>query len=275
MTDLSALDVEELGEGVNGQKILAVHGTGNLVKLDGTLASALAEEFSSCFAGCICDFPFVHYTAEKFFYKTGLVNGCHCRPVTDVNEDIEFLSFEGLFRLYDIDTDVLKDKLDCEKGAIDFVVEVIHNLTGLDITEYLCHIIMFDSLVLNPMRSLSSLGVLHNIKTGSYEPAPVFDNSGSFSCCTDISAGNNTYDNALRCKYSVSHYLDKYLEPALSYGCEPLYVNRVSYENFINSYNNSMYSSDMNLYIKDILKLRMSELESKAFVFVEPEGSQG
>lgn len=88
----------------------------------------------------------------------------------DFSNRYEWLPFAHISEIYDY-----RDKKLSAKSRFDMFVQVIDKLFQIDITEYLVTMVLLDYLLGNEDRHYNNIGIVRNLITGTYEPAPLFD----------------------------------------------------------------------------------------------------
>lgn len=134
----------------------------------------LVEEMVSLLLEDSNVYDYVAYEVCKI-YEDGIYRGLGCRCKTFLEESQEFLTFYRMFEDYAIDFDADIEKKSTENG-ISYVVEVIKELYGVDISYALLQTLALDIIILNEDRHLHNLGVIRE-DTGIYTLAPIFDNA--------------------------------------------------------------------------------------------------
>lgn len=98
-----------------------------------------------------------------------------CRSQNFLKENESFISLDTLYRNYtgrELQEDIIS-KNDV-KERIDFVVNFVHDKTGLDISNYISKTLSLDMLLLNHDRHFNNLGII--VGDDYYREAPIFDN---------------------------------------------------------------------------------------------------
>lgn len=88
----------------------------------------------------------------------------------DFSNKYEWLPFAHISEIYDY-----RNKKLSVKSRFDLFVQVIDELFQVDITEYLAVMVLLDYLLGNEDRHYNNIGIVRNLVTGSYAPAPLFD----------------------------------------------------------------------------------------------------
>ena len=112
------------------------------------------------------------------------IDGCVSDNFLAKNE--EFITF---YRLYlnttGNDLSAVTARMDYD-DAIDYVINYIYTIAGVDISSYLADIFALDELILNEDRHFNNIGLIYNGEC--FRPAPIFDNGKSFF------VGNKSFD---------------------------------------------------------------------------------
>lgn len=110
--------------------------------------------------------------------KINGIDGCRCANFLSEKE-----SFISLQRLYDtFRGGQLSERIriiDSVKDRIQFVLDFVFDITGLDVREQLAKIATFDMLILNTDRHFNNLGIVAEVSQNKYKSAPIFDNGNS------------------------------------------------------------------------------------------------
>ncbi|MCD8019661.1 MAG: hypothetical protein LUF92_08820 [Clostridiales bacterium] len=129
-------------------------------------------------AECLASLVLKNSNVDNYVtYERCLINGKNgCRSESFLSEGETFLSFE---RLYNMTTGGnLSDKImsiGSIKDRIDFVLDFVHDTTGLDCHDYLAYTLSLDALLLNNDRHFNNLGIIAD-SDGIFSYAPIFDN---------------------------------------------------------------------------------------------------
>ena len=119
------------------------------------------------------------------YYESCEVNGYRaCRSYNFLNENEMFVTFSDIIgTIYGVENpeDMIWSIRDVYK-RYEFLVDVVKIYTNnkLDISEYLKIIFYLDLFILNRDRHLNNLGIITDISTEEFRPAPIFDNGLSF-----------------------------------------------------------------------------------------------
>lgn len=141
----------------------------NSVGYEGT-AEYLASKVLSC-----SNIP------EYVEYEQCKINGIDgCRSANFLLEKESFISLQRLYDTYH--GGQLSERIrimDAVKDRIQFVIDFVNDITGLDIRECLAKIATFDMLILNTDRHFNNIGIVANVSQNRYNNAPVFDNGNA------------------------------------------------------------------------------------------------
>ncbi len=226
----------------------------------------LAEEISSIILSCIKNIDYVsYYTCKIKDENNNYRDGCICKNILARGE--EEIAFAKIitkrFTSYKEFDKVIKDL--STKDKIRVVQRVINEEYRLDVLKYVADSINFDAIVLNEDRHFNNLQI---IKGENYcRTFPVFDNG--LSLLSDINAygHNSVYTDIKRVKskpFSTDFYTQ--IKAVRELGVDPLQINLSKLTNKINSYINVLYPQ---IYVDraiKVLKIRLKELEGKAWV---------
>ena len=134
---------------------------------------------------------------DYVIYERGIVNHSNaCRSKNFLKSDEVFITFNHIHKsvarvpMYEkmFDYKTLSKK-------IEYVINFMHDVTGLDVTSYLKKTFSIDRIILNEDRHFNNLGVIMH-KNGSYRTAPIFDNGrsmfiGNFSIKDNLPISEN------------------------------------------------------------------------------------
>lgn len=162
-----------------------------------------AEYLASKVLSCSNIQEYVEYERCKINGKDG------CRSANFLSEQESFISLQRLYDTYH--GGQLSERIrmiDGIKDRIEFVVNFVLDVTGLDMREQLSKIATLDMLLLNTDRHFNNIGIVANVAKEIYKNAPVFDNGnallsniGEFPF--DISIKDNI-DNVIGQPFSVN-----------------------------------------------------------------------
>lgn len=130
-------------------------------------------------------------------YKQALINGkrgCCAKNFLKAGE--QYFTFDRLYRAVyhkDLQKDVFV--LPSVEERFNFLVNVMHRISKLDITEYLSDCIAVDMLCLNPDRHFKNLGLLYH--DGLFSIAPIYDNGQSLGANWAITPPDLKYQEVL------------------------------------------------------------------------------
>lgn len=114
-------------------------------------------------------------------YEVCRVNGRNgCRSENFLGQEEAFISFQRLYEMYH--GAELNDRIRMipeTEERIQYTVDFIREVTGVDCRIYLSQVLSLDMLLLNTDRHLHNLGIIVNRKEQTYRPAPIFDNGNS------------------------------------------------------------------------------------------------
>lgn len=116
---------------------------------------------------------------EYVLYEHGLINGrSDCRSKNFLSGNENFITF---YRLYFSEfgknlAEVLAQMTTMEE-RIEYTINTIKTLSGVDVTNYLRKIFTLDLITLNEDRHLNNLGLIEC--DGNFSKAPIFDNGKS------------------------------------------------------------------------------------------------
>lgn len=186
---------------------------GFVYKFDRMGYESISEALVSEFESYICNFEYLDYFLDT-------LDGTPCCKSKYMVKDCE-----KLYSLYDIIFSVDEDRyLDSLKGVDlkNYVVSRIHDITGLNIEDYLARVIYLDCITMNSDRHLGNISLIKSNRV--YREAPVFDNG--LSLLSDLSL------------YSLDRRYTKYMNDVRSrpfssnfavqrkmFKCSPLMVN--------------------------------------------------
>lgn len=184
-------------------------------KIDNYGGEADAECLSTILLDCS------NLSAEQYVrYNKIIINGeqgCYCEDFRKDTSNDEFITFYRLFkniRGYDLAS--ITSKMDYD-DAIQYVINFIDEVTGLDIRTYLANIFYLDEIILNTDRHFNNYGII--MSNNSYSLAPIFDNGKSLLVGSKIDLNTVSIDEAIKKAYSKSfspyfglnsHYLKEY-----------------------------------------------------------------
>lgn len=105
-------------------------------------------------------------------------SGCRSRDFLEPGE--ELVSFERLHKRYTgrSITDVVRTYPEV-KDRINYTIDFIGTHMGVDVTEYLAHVLALDMLILNQDRHFNNLCIIVQDEGNSAKLAPIFDNGDS------------------------------------------------------------------------------------------------
>lgn len=249
---------------------LKFYNNGIWIKLDNhNCFEGLAEEFVSMFEQCIIDFPSVQYKSERFEYRDNIYTGCYSYSMYD-DSSISFISLRKLFRANNISLNIFIKSEKVEDNIIN-VVNTVHSLTGLDISQYLFKLLFLDALIINEDRHYMNLGIVTNGK--SYGVAQCFDNGASLFCTNWTYKQRKSLEENIAFASSVarpfSKFFDKQVTGCITLGAKPLLINKRMLDSLMMNYHNSLYSDELNLRIKSVLSNRLDYYYNKGvFIYV-------
>ena len=117
--------------------------------------------------------PFVKYDIVNIIDNEFSFNGCVSEDF--MQDDEIFISLYRLFFQNRININKLYDGKSTDE-RINLTIQLIKELTRLDITQYLRDIFTLDGLILNEDRHLNNIAVILNTKTRQFRICPIFDN---------------------------------------------------------------------------------------------------
>lgn len=114
-------------------------------------------------------------------YKKCVVNKKKsCCSVNFLGMSENYISLQRLYQLY-YNRELLDTIRSVEdvKERIDYIIDFVKSMTGLDMTEYLGKMLCLDMLILNTDRHFNNIGLIVNKEMDQYRLAPIFDNGNS------------------------------------------------------------------------------------------------
>lgn len=116
---------------------------------------------------------------EYIQYEEGMINECSgCRSRNFLGDGMELITF---YRLYynAVGKNLAQviDAMNRMEDRIEYVIDFIRQICGLDVRPYLCKILTLDMIILNEDRHLNNLALV--MKDDIFYPAPIFDNGVS------------------------------------------------------------------------------------------------
>lgn len=227
------------------------------IKLDNCY-EGLAEELCFHISRYIFNFVSIPYKTDQFMYNGEVYNGCISE--TMYKDGGSFLSFRRLLNTYGYNIGIFikyTSVIDNMKSVID----VLYNITGLNLTDYICKILLFDALIQNEDRHPMNLGVWLGSDNIFYT-APCFDNGSSLFCvdwsynkCKSLSENIRCANN---CARPFSKFYDKQVEAAVRLGGR-LRLDYLGLQNFILNYNNTLYSPNIVNRTKQVVLHRLDK----------------
>lgn len=247
------------------------YNNGIWIKLDNDKCSeGLAEDFVSKLCACIYDFPYVQYESSQFEYRDEIYNGCYSRNMYN-RQDIIFVSFRNLLKQWGIQQNIFFKDESVETNMKN-VLELVYSRSGLNLLDYFRRLLLLDCLIINEDRHIMNIGICYCRSDGKYYEAPCFDNGSSLFCTNWTYKKRKTLEENIDFARSVarpfSKFYDKNLQALLNLGCSPLRISRQGIESLLSTYNNSLYSIELNTRVKQILINRLNYYQNKAFIYV-------
>lgn len=143
-------------------------------KINNVGSEGTAEHLASLVLSCSNIEDYVVYEKCMINHKLG------CRSFNFLKPGESYISIQRLYDLYVGGqlTDYIYTLNDVN-DRIDYVVDFVKDVTGLDIYDYLAKMMCFDALILNTDRHFHNIGVICNADTNTYRLAPIFDNGNS------------------------------------------------------------------------------------------------
>lgn len=130
-------------------------------------------------------------------YKQALINGKRgCYAENFLKDGEQYFTFDRLYRVVyhkDLQRDVFT--LSSVKERFRVLVNVMHKISKVDITDYLSDCIALDMLCLNPDRHFKNLGLLYH--AGLFSIAPIYDNGQSLGANWAITPPDLEYQEVL------------------------------------------------------------------------------
>lgn len=244
---------------------------GYWVKLDNqNCYEGLAENFVSKFCDCIVDFPHVSYESSKFEYMDEEYVGCYSYNMYN-RQDMVFVSFRSLLHQWGIRQSIFIQDASIETNILN-VTKLIRDRLGLDVSDYLRRLLFLDCLIINEDRHLMNLGVCYCKSDGKFYEAPCFDNGSSLFCVNWTFRRRKSFEENLIAAKSVarpfSKFYDNQVQALLNLGCRPLLIDRAGVDLLLSTYQNPLYSEELNSRVKAVLSNRLSYYQGKIFAYV-------
>ena len=131
---------------------------------------ALAEELTSKVLECSNHSNFVQYEMCIINGKTG------CRSKHFLNKGESFITLQRLYQSYVGGELVNKMRtLSSPEERFAYLVDLVNETIGMDISNYLRNTFSLDMLICNPDRHFHNLGIIAD-ESGGVREAPIFDN---------------------------------------------------------------------------------------------------
>ena len=225
----------------------------------------LAEEFVSKIESCIFDFKYVEYKSIEGLYKQDAVNACCCKNM--YSENTQFITFKDLFRYKGIPHSVFIKYADISDN-IESVLEILYNITGLNLLNYLRDNLFLDALIINEDRHWMNLGVCYT--DDKFHIAPVFDNGSSLFCVDWTYRESKSFDENIKTAElsarPFSKFYDRQVDALLKLGCKPLRININTLYEEMHGYHNVLYDIKQVELAKRVLLNRLVKYKGKIYV---------
>lgn len=228
-------------------------------KIDNFRYEGLAEELVSIVGSCIEDFYYVTYAACKISHGDRIVRGCF--STNFLSEDEQFIT---IYRILEQSNRLREFK--SGESAFDKmsrVIQIVYELTGLDIKEYLWNNLLLDAITLNEDRHLNNLGII--LGRDSYSIAPVFDNGLSLLCgMTSVSENPRVIMRRVKSKPFSSSF-DTQIKICLQMGAPLLPIDFSRLKRLLQEYSSKIYTdTEVDTCIR-VLFIQLNQLKDKVW----------
>jgi hypothetical protein len=202
------------------------------------------------------DYSFIDYYLCTINEDDRVYSGCYSDNYLKANES--FISFYRILQQYDKNIDNLLKKYN-GKDLINFVVNIIKQMSSIDCYEYLGYICKFDAIIYNEDRHFNNLNLIYNSISHTFSLSPIFDNGLSLLSDTHDYPLTTPYDKCMqlvKCKPFTTNFRKQY-----SYFSD-LDLIKIDFDSFMNSLveNDKLFNSPEYIRAKNVL---LKSLKSK------------